>query len=162
MSRRRIGVEDTLPRTSSNFSRRQLVVGAALGSTISKLPSLPDPAFGACKSWLELEAQYAALIDIWQMTETRLIRAGYWRDHPEHTSMNISEPRELEEIDRRLHILEKMKQQLLLALPEIPATTTRGIELKLDVLAKVINPDENQTTHDLAVSIRRNLAQPNF
>jgi len=96
------------------------------------------------------------------MTETRLIQAGYWRDHTKQTSMHIPEPSELEEIDRRLHVLEKRKQQLLLALLEIPATTARGIELKLDVLAKVINPDENQTTHDLAVSIRRNLAQPNF
>ncbi|WP_273239758.1 hypothetical protein [Hyphomonas atlantica corrig.] len=96
------------------------------------------------------------------MTETRLIRAGYWRDHPEHTSMNISEPRILVEIDRRLRMLEKKKQQLLLGLPEIPATTTRGIKLKLDVLAKVINPDENQTTHDLAVSIRHNLALSSF
>lgn len=162
MSRRRIGVEDALPRTSSNFSRRQLVVGAALGSTISKLPSRPDPAVDACKSWLGLEAQYAALIDIWQMTETRLIQAGYWRDHTIQTSMHIPEPSELEEIDRRLHVMEKRKQQLLLALLEIPATTARGIELKLDVLAKVINPDENQTTHDLAVSIRRNLVQRNF
>lgn len=162
MSRRRIGVEDALPRTSYNFSRRQLVVGAALGSTISKLPSLADPAVGACKSWLELEAQYAALIDIWQMTETHFIRAGYWRDHNNQISTNIPEPRELQDIGWRLHMLEKKKQRLLLALPEIPATTNRGIALKLDVLAKVINPDENQTTHDLAMSIRRNLALPNF
>jgi hypothetical protein len=59
-------------------------------------------------------------------------------------------------------MLEKKKQQLLLLLPRIPATTARGIELKLDVLAKVISPDENQTTHDLAVSIRRNIIQPKF
>ncbi len=162
MSRRRIGVEDALPRTSFNFSRRQLVVGAALGSTISKLPSRPDPAVGACKSWLSLEAQYVALIDMWQMTETHFIRADYWRDHNNQISTNIPEPRELQDIGCRLHMLEKKKQQLLLALPEIPATTNRGIALKLNVLAKVINPDENQTTHDLAVSIRRNLALPSF
>ena len=162
MSRRRIGVEDTLPRTSSSVSRRQLVMGAALGSMISELPSLPDPAVGACKTWLGLEAQYVTLVDAWQMTETHLIRAGYWRDQPDHTSTNIPEPRELQDIDRRLHMLEKKKQQLLLLLPRIPATTARGIELKLDVLAKVISPDENQTTHDLAVSIRRNIIQPKF
>ena len=162
MSRRRIGVEDTLPRTSSSVSRRPLVMGAALGSMISELPSLPDPAVGACKAWLGLEAQYVTLVDAWQMTETHLIRACYWRDQPDHTSTNIPEPRELQDIDRRLHMLEKKKQQLLLLLPRIPATTARGIELKLDVLAKVISPDENQTTHDLAVSIRRNIIQPKF
>tara|TARA_R110000868_G_scaffold171057_1_gene406607 strand:- start:60147 stop:60326 length:180 start_codon:yes stop_codon:yes gene_type:complete len=59
-------------------------------------------------------------------------------------------------------MLEKKKQQILFVLPKIAATTVRGIELKLDVLAKVISPDENQTTHDLAVSIRRDLIQPKF
>tara|TARA_A100001391_G_scaffold177997_1_gene142251 strand:- start:1532 stop:1945 length:414 start_codon:yes stop_codon:yes gene_type:complete len=137
-------------------------MGAALSSMISELPSLRDPAVGACQAWLGLEAQYVTLVDAWQMTETHFIRAGYWRDQSDHTSTIIPDPRELQDIGRRLHRLEKRKQQLLLVLPRTPATTARGIELKLDVLAKVINPDEYQTTHDLAVSIRRNLAQPNF
>ena len=132
MSRCRIGVEDTLSRTSSNVSRRQLVMGAALGSMALELLPLPDPAVGACRAWLGLEAQY------------------------------IPEPSALQDIGRRLHMLEKKKQQILFVLPKIAATTVRGIELKLDVLAKVISPDENQTTHDLAVSIRRDLIQPKF
>lgn len=162
MSRCRIGVEDTLSRTSSNVSRRQLVMGAALGSMALELLPLPDPAVGACRAWLGLEAQYVTLVDAWQITETHLIRAGYWRDHNDQTSTNIPEPSALQDIGRRLHMLEKKKQQILFVLPKIAATTVRGIELKLDVLAKVISPDENQTTHDLAVSIRRDLIQPKF
>ncbi|WP_146617150.1 hypothetical protein [Hyphomonas pacifica] len=104
-------------------------------------------------SWLCLEAEYSVLTKRWQEIESHLLRLGFWcHSSSDHPASN-TEARELEAIDRQLDALDEKRQELLTCLPEIPAGTLRGIALKLDVLASVIRPGENEDVCNLVMSV---------
>jgi hypothetical protein len=108
-------------------------------------------------SWLHLEAQYVVLTKRWQDIESHLLRQGYWCDSsPEQLSSN-AEVRELEAVDRLLDALDEKRQELLTDLPGISAGTLQGVALKLDVLASVIRPGENEDVRNIVMSILRDL-----
>ena len=107
--------------------------------------------------WLHLEAQYVVLTKRWQEIESHLLRQGYWCDSsPELLSSN-DEVRELEDVDRLLDALDEKRQKLLTDLPGISAGTLQGVALKLDVLASIIRPGENEDVRNIVMSILRDL-----
>lgn len=83
------------------------------------------------------------------------MKKGYWCDPPLEHRGCLPEARELEVIDSHLDALEKTKQKLLSAMPEIAAVTAQGVFLKLDVLASVLRSEENTAAYNLAIGIQR-------
>jgi hypothetical protein len=157
MSRRPCGAANAGSCANSRISRRQLIAGSAAVVIAPDFPVHADPAVGACMSWLHLEAQYVVLTKRWQDIESHLLRQGYWCDSsPEQLSSN-AEVRELEAVDRLLDALDEKRQELLTDLPGISAGTLQGVALKLDVLASVIRPGENEDVRNIVMSILRDL-----
>lgn len=157
MSRRPCGAANAGPCTNSRISRRQLIAGSTAVVIVPDFPVHADPAVGACMFWLHLEAQYVVLTKRWQEIESHLLRQGYWCDSsPELLSSN-DEVRELEDVDRLLDALDEKRQKLLTDLPGISAGTLQGVALKLDVLASIIRPGENEDVRNIVMSILRDL-----
>ena len=144
-------------RPISELSRRQLIAGSAAIANLSNIPIQSDRAINVCKSWLVLEAEHEALTRRWQKLDTYLIRERYWCDISRQQRAAVPEAMELEAIDQRLGALYDKRQALLTTLPALAATTVQGVALKLTVAAIVVPPDENESAHNLVVSILRDL-----
>ena len=48
-------------------------------------------------------------------------------------------------------------RELLTALPNVPATTSQGLALKLAILAIIVMPDENEQAYNLITSALKDL-----
>jgi hypothetical protein len=138
-------------------SRRQLVTGAAALPLLPVVQTAIDPAIAACQTWLARQAERESLTRGWQKLETRLIREHNWFTLSRRERAAIPEAAELDAIDDRLDDLHTLNQDLLVALPGIPATTIRGLASKLAVAAGSVRPDENVEAHNLINSVLRDL-----
>jgi hypothetical protein len=114
-----------------------------------------DPALQACRAWQACKAEYDALTTRWQALETHLSRYHNWYRLSRRQRAAIPEAAELDVIDDCRDVVFDHKQHLLVALPDISATTHLGIVAKLTVAASVIHRDENAEGHALITSILR-------
>jgi hypothetical protein len=157
MSRRPSGAADADSRAIFELSRRQVFAGSVAVAVVKDIPARMDSSVDACRAWLALEEEHQALIRRWQELDTYLIRERYWCDHSWQRCAAIPEAVELEAIDHRLEALYETRQELLTALPEVPASSPQGLALKLAILAIIVMPDENEKAHNLITSALKDL-----
>lgn len=157
MSRRPLGAADADSRAILELSRRQIIAGSVAVATVKDLPARMDPAVDVCRAWLAREEEHEALIRRWQKLESYLIHARSWLKLSEQECTAIPEVAELDAIDKRLDALYATRQELLTALPEVPASTPQGLALKLAVAAIIVMPDENEQAHHLIKSALQDL-----
>jgi hypothetical protein len=69
----------------------------------------------------------------------------------------MPEATELDAIDDRLDLIHDHKQQLLLALPQIRASTPPGLVAKLSIAASIIHRHDNAEAHELIMSVLRDI-----
>lgn len=114
-----------------------------------------DEAAAACEKWLANEAEQEQLIRRWQGIETHVYRTVNWtklspeerEQHPENQEMN--------RLNERIKQLSDENAVLLLSLPALAATSSRGIGRKLAVAVIRVCPDENAEAHLLVGSTLR-------
>ena len=120
-------------------------------------PMSRRPLGAACRAWLALEETHQDLVRRWQALDTYLIRERYWSDLSRQRCAAMPEAVELDAMDHRLEALYETRQELLTALPEVPASTPQGLALKLAILAIIVMPDENEQAYNLITSALKDL-----
>jgi hypothetical protein len=138
-------------------SRRQVMVGTAATAAAMPAGSSRDPAVQACKVWQDCQAEYDDLTKRWQTLETYLFRHHNWCKLSRRQRAALPEAAELDAIDDRRDAVFDHKQQLLVALPHVSASTPHGLAAKLTVAASVIHRHENAEGHELVLSVLRDL-----
>lgn len=133
------------------------MIGTAAIATANPVGAHSDPAIQACRAWQACRAEYDDLIKRWQTLETHLIHNHDWCRLSRRQRAAMPEAVELDAIDDRRDVVFDHKQQLLVALPHICATTPRGLAAKLTVAAAVIHRYENAEGHELIISVLRDL-----
>jgi hypothetical protein len=156
MSRRVTGAAPADSRPNGP-SRRQLIVSSATAATVLPAGLTGDPAIQACRAWQACQAEYEDLIKRWQTLEAYLIHNHDWCRLSRRQRAAMPEAFELDAIDDLRDMVFDHKQQLLMALPHISATTPRGLAAKLAVAASVIHRHENAEGHELISSVLRDL-----
>ena len=157
MSRRPLGAADADSRAILELSRRQIIAGSVAVAIVKDLPARMDPSVDVCRAWIAREEEHEALIRRWQKLENYLIHERNWLKLSEHECAALPEVAELDAIDQHLDTLHGKRQELLTALPNVPATTPQGLALKLTVAAIIVMPDENEKAHNLITSALHDL-----
>lgn len=124
-----------------------LAPGAGKGATGPALPASPIAAIAA--QWRVVKQAEAALVARWSNIETRLVDHFRWADLTDDEQKALPEAAELHAINAQLQQLEADRRHCPVVLVGLPATSRDDLQLKLQVVADLLNPGDHALAHRL-------------
>ena len=143
------------PKNPKPLSSRTVVVSAAATLTPGAGRGAAGPVL-ATSSVAEIGAQWrvarqaeAALVARWSSIETWLIHNFGWADLTDDEQRALPEAAELHAIDTQLQQVDTDRHQCEVALIGLPAASRDDLQVKLQVVADLLNPADHAVAHRL-------------